>query len=64
MDQRVESWKNLEENAWMMSMLPICERKANLGNKSNMRGLLDLGFYPTLNLRAQPEQSLKSVCHL
>ena len=24
------------------------------GNKSNMRGLLDLGFYPILNLRAQP----------
>ena len=34
--------------------LSICEKKANLGNKANMRGLLDLGFYPTLNLRAQP----------
>ena len=37
-----------------MKALPICERKANLGNKSNMRGLLVLGFNPTLNLRAQP----------
>ena len=31
-----------------------CERKANLGNKANMRDLLDLDFYPILNPRAQP----------
>ena len=29
-----------------MKALPICERKANLGNKSNMCGLLDLVIHP------------------
>ena len=37
-----------------MEALSICERKANQRNKANMCGLLDLGFYPTLNLRTQP----------
>ena len=38
----------------LIKALSICERKANLGNKANMRDLLDLGFYSTLNLREQP----------
>ena len=27
MDQRVESWKNLEENPWMMSILEERKKK-------------------------------------